>query len=155
MESQGMSSSQNPKPEDKNAEHWSLSSKIEASKYLMLFTCLLNKLTASNFISWMFVVEATLDMIDLLGYINGSIATHFPQHVRYENWQAANVLICSILIMNMSEEAAVQMSHLWNAREIWQEAKCLFLGQTVTDYTLITSLVTTKMSTEKTPQFTL
>ena len=47
--------------------------------------------------------------------------------------------------MNMSEEAAVQMSHLWNAREIWQEAKCLFLGQTMTDYTLtLTSLVTTK-----------
>ena len=33
-ESQGTSSSQNPKPADIDAEHWSLSSKIEASKYL-------------------------------------------------------------------------------------------------------------------------
>jgi len=136
-----MSSLQNPKPEDKNAKHWSLSSKIEASKYLTLFTRLPNKLTASNFISWMFAVEATLDTIDLLGYINGSIATHFPQHMRYENWQAANALIHSILITNMSEEAAVQMSHLWNAREIWQEAKHLFSGQTMTDYTLTNTLI--------------
>jgi hypothetical protein len=45
----------------------------------------------------------------------------------------------------MLEEAAVQMSHLRNAKEIWQEAKHLFSGQTMTDYTLtITSLVMTK-----------
>ena len=61
MESQSTLSSQNPKPEDTVAEHWSLSSKIEPSKYLTLFARLLNKLTASNFISWMFAVEATLD----------------------------------------------------------------------------------------------
>ena len=144
-ESQGTSSSQNPKPEDMNAEHWSLSSKIETSKYLTLFARLPNKLAATNFISWMFAVEATLDTIDLLGYINGSVETHFPKHTKYENWRAANALVRSILITNMSEEAAVQMSHLWNAREIWQEAKRLFSGQTMTDYTLtITSLVTTK-----------
>jgi len=144
-ESQSTLSSQNPKPEDTVAEHWSLSSKIEPSKYLTLFARLPNKLTASNFISWMFAVEATLDTIDLLGYINGSITAHLPQHARYENWRAANALVRSILITNMSEEAAVQMSHLWNAGEIWQEAKRLFSGQTMTDYTLtITSLVTTK-----------
>ena len=120
-ESQGTSSSQNPKPEDMNAEHWSLSSKIETSKYLTLFARLPNKLAATNFISWMFAVEATLDTIDLLGYINGSVETHFPKHTKYENWRAANALVRSILITNMSEEAAVQMSHLWNAREIWQE----------------------------------
>ena len=136
MELQGTSSLQNPKPEDTDAEHWSLILKIEASKYLTLFACLPNKLTASNFMSWMFAVEATLDTIDLLGYINGSVETHFPKHTKYENWRAANALVRSILIMNMSEEAAVQMSHLWNAREIWQEAKHLFSGQTMMDYTL-------------------
>src|ERR1700722_11670371 len=144
-ESQRTSGSQNPRPEDNNAEHWSLSSKIEASKDLTLFARLPKKLTASNFMSWMFAAEATLDTIDLLGYINGSIATHFPQHAKYENWRATNALVRSILITNMSEETAVQMSHLWNAGEIWQEAKRLFSGQTMTDYTLtITSLVTTK-----------
>src|ERR1700722_16423474 len=102
-ESQSTLSSQNPRPEDKNAEHWSLSSKIEARKYLTLFARLPNKLTASNFMSWMFAVEATLDTIDLLGYINGSIATHFPQHAKYENWRATNALVRSILITNMSE----------------------------------------------------
>jgi hypothetical protein len=145
MESQGTSSLQNPKPDDVDAKHWLLSSKIEPSKYLTLFTCLPNKLTASNFISWMFVIEATLDTIDLLSYINGSINTHYPQHMKYENWRTANALVHSILIMNMLEEAAIQMSHLQNTRDIWQEVKCLFSGQTMTDYTLtITSLVTTK-----------
>jgi hypothetical protein len=86
-----------------------------------------------------------LDTIDLLSYINGLIATHFHHHMRYENWRAANALVRSILITNMLEEAAVQMSHLWNAKEIWQEAKCFFSGQTMTDYTFtITSLVTRK-----------
>ncbi|KIM82401.1 hypothetical protein PILCRDRAFT_7801 [Piloderma croceum F 1598] len=122
MESQGASSSQNPKLKDADTKHWSLSSKIKPSKYLTLFTRPPNKLTTSNFISWMFMVEATLDMINLLGYIDGSINTHFPQHTKYENWQTANTLVRSILITNMSEEAA-----------------------TMTDYTLtITSLVTTK-----------
>src|SRR6266436_6506328 len=63
----------------------------------------------------------------------------------YPHWRAANALVRSILVTNMSEEVAVQMSHLRNASEIWSEAKRLFSRQTMTDYTLtITSLVTTK-----------
>ena len=53
------------------------------------------------------------------------------------------MLVHSILITNMLEEAAVQMSHLRNVKEIWQEAKHLFPGQTMMDYTL-TSLVMMK-----------
>jgi hypothetical protein len=45
----------------------------------------------------------------------------------------------------MVEEVAVQMSHLQSAHEIWSEARRLFSGQTMTDFTLtITSLVTMK-----------
>ena len=45
----------------------------------------------------------------------------------------------------MSEEIVVQVSHLKNVVDIWKEAKRLFAGQTITDFTLtITSLVTTK-----------
>ena len=45
----------------------------------------------------------------------------------------------------MSERIVVQVSHLKNVVDIWKEAKHLFAGQTVTDFTLtITSLVTTK-----------
>ena len=45
----------------------------------------------------------------------------------------------------MSEEIVVQVSHLKNVVDIWKEAKRLFAGQTVTDFTLtITSLITTK-----------
>jgi hypothetical protein len=60
----------------------------------------------------MFTNEATLDMINMLRYINGTIPVHKSSHVDYPNWQAANALIRSILVMNMAEEVAVQMSHL-------------------------------------------
>ena len=47
--------------------------------------------------------------------------------------------------MNMSEEIVVQVSHLKVVKDIWDKAKCLFSGQTLTDFTLtITALVTTK-----------
>ena len=71
----------------------------------------------------MFSVEATLDTIDLIKYVNGSIRTHKPSHANYLNWRAANALIRSILVMNMAEEVAVQMSHLQSTHEIWSEAQ--------------------------------
>ena len=47
--------------------------------------------------------------------------------------------------MNMTKEVAMQMSHLKLTSEIWGEAKHLFSGQTMTDFTLtITSLITLK-----------
>ena len=47
--------------------------------------------------------------------------------------------------MNMSEEIVVQVSHLKVVKDIWDEVKCLFSGQTLMDFTLmITALVTTK-----------
>jgi hypothetical protein len=93
----------------------------------------------------MCTTEATLDTIDMLGYINGTVPAHKPSHADYANWRAANALVRSILMTNMAEEVAVQMSHLRNAAEIWNEARRLFSGQTMTDFTLtITSLVTTK-----------
>jgi hypothetical protein len=93
----------------------------------------------------MFSVEATLDTIDLVEYVNGKIRTHKSSQTNYPNWRAANALVRSILITNMAEEVAIQMSHLRSAHEIWSEARRLFSGQTMTDFTLtITSLVTTK-----------
>ena len=47
--------------------------------------------------------------------------------------------------MNMTREVAIQMSHLKLASEIWDEAKGLFSGQTMTKFMLtITSPVTLK-----------
>lgn len=125
--------------------HWSLEKWIDPSKFLALFGHLPHKLSATNYISWMFTTEATLDTIDMLGYVNGMILIHKPLHEDYTNWWAANALIRLILVTNMAEEVVVQMSHLQNAAEIWNEACQLFSGQTMTDFTLtITSLVTTK-----------
>ena len=110
--------------------HWSLEKWIDPSKFLALFSCLPHKLSATNYISWMFTTEATLDTIDMLGYINGTIPIHKPSHEDYANWRAANTLVRSILVTNMAEEVAVQMSHLRNAAEIWNEAQRLFSRQT-------------------------
>ena len=62
--------------DDEPGLHWSLAKQINPSKYLTLFSRLPHKLSATNYISWMFAVEATLDTIDLLGYVNGEIPTH-------------------------------------------------------------------------------
>jgi hypothetical protein len=108
--------------------HWSLQKMIDPSKYLTLFSCLPHKLLSTNYVSWMFSVEATLDTIDLIDYVNGKICTHKSSHTNYPNWQAANVLVRLILITNMAEEVAIQMSHLRSAHEIWSEARHLFSG---------------------------
>ena len=47
--------------------------------------------------------------------------------------------------MNMSKEIVVQVSHLKVVKDIWDKVKRLFSGQTLTDFTLMTTaLVTTK-----------
>ena len=125
--------------------HWSLEKQIDTTHYLTLCGWLLHKLNTSNYISWTVAAESSLDTIDLGGYINGNIMPHTLLQSDYSYWWAANALIQSILVTNMSEEIVVQVSHLKNMVDIWKEAKCLFAGRTVTDFTLtITSLVTTK-----------
>ena len=125
--------------------HWSLTSLMDTSRYLTLCRRLPHKLTVSNYVSWMVATELQLDTINLLGYVNGKIAPCKPHHLEYPNWRAANALVRSILVTNMSEDIVVQISHIKLALEIWSEARCLFSGQTITDFTLrITSLVTMK-----------
>ena len=102
--------------------YWLLQKMIEPSKYLTLFGRLPHKLSSTNYVSWMFSVEATLDTIDLAEYVNGSIRTHKHSQDNYPNWRAANALVRSILVTNMAEEVAIQMSHLRSAHEIWSEA---------------------------------
>ena len=125
--------------------HWSLSSQIDTSRYLTLCGRLPHKLTASNYVLWMVATESSLDTIDLASYINGDITPRQSHDTDYQFWRAANALVRSILVTNMSEEIVVQVSHLKIAKDIWDEAKRLFSGQTLTDFTLtITALVTTK-----------
>ena len=125
--------------------HWSLMSLMDTSHYLTLCGRLPHKLTMSNYVSWMVATESQLDMINLLGYVNGEIAPCKPHNLNYPNWRAANALVHSILVTNMSEDIVVQILHIKLALEIWSEARCLFSGQAITNFTLsITSLVTTK-----------
>ena len=125
--------------------HWLLSSQIDNSHYLTLCRRLPHKLTASNYVSWMVVTESSLDTIDLAGYVSREIKLCQTQDTDYQFWWVANALIRSILVMNMSEEIVVQVSHLKVVKDIWDKVKRLFSGQTLTDFTLMTTvLVTTK-----------
>ena len=125
--------------------HWSLSSQIDTSCYLTLCGRLPHKLTASNYMSWMVATESSLDTIDLAGYVSGEIKPRQTQDTDYQFWRAANALVHSILVTNMSEEIVVQVSHLKVVKDIWDKVKRLFSGQTLTDFTLtIMVLVTTK-----------
>ena len=93
----------------------------------------------------MVATESSLDTINLAGYVSGEIKPRQTQDTDYQFWRAVNALVCSILVTNMSEEIVVQVSHLKVVKDIWDKAKCLFSGQTLTDFTLtITALVTTK-----------
>ena len=93
----------------------------------------------------MVATESSLNTIDLAGYVSGEIKLRQTQDTDYQFWRAANALVRSILVTNMSEEIVVQVSHLKVAKDIWDEAKCLFSRQTLTDFTLtIMALVTTK-----------
>ena len=93
----------------------------------------------------MVATESSLDTIDLAGYVSGEIKPRQTQDTDYQFWRAANALVHSILVTNMSKEIVVQVSHLKVAKDIWDEAKRLFSGQTLMDFTLtITALVTTK-----------
>ena len=125
--------------------HWSLMSLMDTSHYLTLCGRLPHKLTMSNYVSWMVATESQLNTIDLLGYVDGEIAPRKPHNLDYPNWRATNALVCSILVTNMSEDIVVQISHIKLASEIWSAARRLFSGQTITDFTLmITLLVTMK-----------
>ena len=58
--------------------------------------------------------------------------------------QKANLFVCSVLTAAMTEEKQHEIGHLPTAAEIWMEACCLYMGSTVTDWTLtIMALVTT------------
>ena len=125
--------------------HWSLSSLMDTSRYLTLCGRLPHKLTMSNYVSWMVATEAQLNTINLLGYVDGEIAPCRPHNLDYPNWQAANTLVHSILVTNMSEDIVVQISHIKLALEIWSKARHLFSGQIIMDFTLtIMLLVMTK-----------
>ena len=85
---------------------------MDTSRYLTLCGQLPHKLTMSNYVSWMVATEAQLDTIDLLGYVDGEIAPRRPYNLDYPNWRAANALVRSILVTNMSEDIVVQILHI-------------------------------------------
>ena len=125
--------------------HWSLGKVIDMLKYFSLFGWLPHKHLVTNYVSWMLTIEGTLNTMDLLDYVLANIYQCQILEPEYNTWCTTNLLIRSILVTNMTEEVAFQMSHLKIALEVWDKAWRLFSGQTMTDFTLtIMSLITLK-----------
>jgi hypothetical protein len=116
---------------------------IDTIKYLGLLK-LPRKLDPDNYVAWKTTIESALRMQRLFEYVSGDI----PEPTDSDeliNWQCANELVRTILTSNMADEVVNQVGHFPTASEIWDETKRLYLGQTVTDWTLIiTSLVTSR-----------
>jgi len=126
-------------------DHWTLKETVDAAKFHHLFR-LPHKLSASNYVTWITMIESTLDTADLFEYCTGHVQQPSSSDVDGTlRWRRANALVRAVLTTNMTEEVVNQVSHLKVASAIWREARRLFAGQTTTDWTLIiTNLVTTK-----------
>ena len=70
----------------------------------------------------MLTIEGTLDTMDLLDYVLANIYQCQILEPEYDAWCTANSLIRSIFVTNMTEEVAIQMSHLKITLEVWDEA---------------------------------
>ena len=70
----------------------------------------------------MLTIEGTLNTMDLLDYVLANIYQCQILEPEYNTWCTTNLLIRSILVTNMTEEVAFQMSHLKIALEVWDKA---------------------------------
>jgi hypothetical protein len=123
--------------------HWSLDTTVDPTKYLGLLR-LPRKLESTNYVAWMTTMESTLQMSRLHEYCLGVVKKPTDEDGAV-NWECTNALVRSILTTNMDDEIVSQIGHHAIASEIWIEARRLFSGQTITDWTMtITALVTTR-----------
>jgi gag-polypeptide of LTR copia-type len=128
-----------PSPED----HWTLGSMIEASKFLGLLR-LPRHLNSTNYIAWASNIKSALTMVRLFEYCPGDL--HRPTDpLKRTNWDSADALVRTILLANITDDLVPQLAHLETSSRIWLEARCLFSGQTATDWMLtVMNLVSTR-----------
>ena len=143
--SHSYSSTTTESSDDEDRPHWTLRKSVDASRYHHLLR-LPHKLSPSNYVTWMTMMEAALETADMFGYCTREIRTSTADSSKVQKrWKKANALVRSILTSNMTEEVIGQIGHIKDASEIWSEAKHLFAGQSLTDWTLlVTNLITTK-----------
>ena len=103
-------------------------------------------LTATNYTTWRTVIYRALQTESLHLYLDPTFAcpdiTHDPEYAIH--WDKANLFVCAVLTSTMMEEIAVQIGHIQEASEMWEEAKQLYSGTIATDWTLtVTAIVTT------------
>jgi hypothetical protein len=126
-------------------KHWMFQKEIDPSKFQHLLH-LPHELSELNYVTWLMMMESNLETVDLYDYCTGNVLKPNPnERAWFNKWQCANALVRLILMTNMTEEAVCQLRHFPEASMIWRKAKHLFAGQTLMDWTLITTgMVTTR-----------
>lgn len=130
---------------DNDPTHWMLKGSIDPSKHSGLYR-LQHKLKPDNYVSWMSTLKSALETVDLFTYCTDSVllSAKSPNKI-VKRWYKADAAIRLILTSNMTEEVVAQLGHIDRASDMWSEARRLFAGHTLTDWTLlVTALITTK-----------
>jgi hypothetical protein len=72
---------------------------------------------------------------------------HWAMMPRNLTGNVLTILFTQILTSNMADKVVNQVGHWNEAKEVWEEARCLYSGQMITNWTMIiTSLVMTKFT---------
>ncbi len=128
------------------AEHWTLRRTLDVSKfgYLLRLSHKLGK--DSNYVAWMTNTRNALVAAGLFEYCVKEVPCPPSANRRsHRRWHHVNSFVRTVLTNSMSEEAVNQLGMLDFAHQIWRDAKHLYAGQTLTDYThVIAALMHTK-----------
>ena len=109
--------------------HPTLRKSIHPADYSYILKLKLH-LTATNYTTWRTVIYQALQTESLHLYLDPTFAcpdvTHNPKYAIH--WGKANLFVCTVLTSTMMEEIAVQIGHIQEASEMWEEAKHVTFG---------------------------
>ena len=92
-------------------------------------------LTTTNYTIWRTVIYRALQTESLHFYLDPTFACpdimHDPKYAIC--WGKVNLFVCTVLTSTMTEEIVVEIGHIQQASEMWEEAKQLYSGTTATD----------------------
>ncbi|OSX59045.1 hypothetical protein POSPLADRAFT_1049185 [Postia placenta MAD-698-R-SB12] len=99
---QGSNSQQTPVPPP--SRHWMFDETIKPSKFHHLLK-LPHKLSPSNYLTWITMIESTLKTVNLFGYCTGKVKDPDPADTTAAaRWKRMKILVHAILMTNMMED---------------------------------------------------
>ncbi|XP_074305524.1 uncharacterized protein LOC141640740 [Silene latifolia] len=80
-----------------------------------------------NYIPWKRGMELALSTKRKLGFVTGAVEKPTTDAAKIESWEAANSLVISLLVQNVSEPIKMAIIHTHSAKEIWKVLKGRYL----------------------------